>query len=275
MRRQTLVVAILAVTTAGCAVSERTQPSGNVAETSANQQHVAVADDDMTPASDDPEETFADDEFDLLEDELDEQAVEIADPLESLNRAMYRVNDKLYLLVLEPGGRTYNRVTPELVRLGIRNFFSNVTTPVRLANCLLQGKGSAAGMEFQRFVVNTMTGVLGFADPARSSLGPPPDKEDLGQTLAVHGFGEGFYVVWPFFGPSTARDSVGMLTDLLLHPTWYVEPWQASFGASAVEYTNESSFHVGEYETFKSAALEPYVAMREAYIQYRDRQIQE
>lgn len=275
MKRQICVIVILTVTTVGCAVSERAESPGHLAETPADRQNAVVAQDNMTPDANGVDDAFADKEFDLLEEELAEQAVRVADPLESWNRAMYQLNDGLYLRILEPGGRMYKRVTPEVARLGVRNFFNNLTTPIRFANCLLQGKGKAASLEFQRFVINTMGGLAGFADPARSCLGPPPAEEDLGQTLAVYGLGDGFYVVWPFFGPSTARDSAGLLGDLLLHPTWHVEPWEASLGISAVEVANERSFHVGEYEAFKSAALEPYVAMRQAYIQYRHKQIQE
>jgi phospholipid-binding lipoprotein MlaA len=86
---------------------------------------------------------------------------------------------------------------------------------------------------------------------------------------------DGFYIVWPLFGPSNVRDSLGMAGDMFLNPVRYVEPWETSAGISAVRVTNEGSFHIGEYEDFKSAALEPYVAMREAYIQYRNKKIQE
>jgi phospholipid-binding lipoprotein MlaA len=240
-----------------------------------DQQHAVVAEDDMMLDANDVDEAFADDEFDPFEIELDKQVAKVADPLEPINRVTHQFNDGLYLRLLEPGGRTYNRVTPRTVRMGIRNFFRNVTTPIRLANCLLQGKGKAAGMEFQRFVVNTMTGIVGFADTAREGLGPPPDEEDLGQTLAVYGFGNGFYIVLPFFGPSTLRDSAGAIGDQFANPTRYARPWQVSYGASVVRVANERSFHVGEYEAFKSAAFEPYIAMRDAYVQYRNRKVQE
>jgi len=275
---QAWATVVLAVTIAGCAVSERTPSSDYVAEASTNRQHVLVAANPpqrMTLASDDPAAAPADDDFDLLEEELAEQTVEVADPLEPWNRMMYYVNDALYFWVLKPVAQVYKDITPEPARIGIRNFFHNLTTPVRFVNCLLQGKGDSAGTELHRFAVNTTAGVLGFGDPARSELGLEPAKEDLGQTLAIYGLGNGFYIVWPLFGPSTVRDSVGMVGDQFLNPTRYVKPTEVSIGISAVKITNENSFHIGEYEALKSAAIEPYVAMREAYIQYRDRQIQE
>ena len=213
--------------------------------------------------------------FDEFEKELSQNQVTVPDPLESLNRAMYGVNDVLYFWVVKPVSHLYKGVVPKPVRIGIGNFFYNVTTPARFVNCLLQDKYPAAGRELHRFVVNTTVGVLGFGDPAHDRWGLEPAEEDLGQTLAVYGFGDGCYVVWPLLGPSTLRDSVGMVGDQFLNPVRYVEPAEASIGISAASAINKSSFHIGEYEAFKSAAVEPYVAMREAYLQYRSKQIKE
>jgi len=106
-------------------------------------------------------------------------------------------------------------------------------------------------------------------------LGPSIERvdEDLGQTLAVYGLGDGCYLVWPLYGPSTLRDSVGTLGDQCLNPVRYVEPEEASIGVSAVSVVNQRSFHQGEYETLKSASVDPYIAMRTAYVQYRRKQI--
>jgi phospholipid-binding lipoprotein MlaA len=211
--------------------------------------------------------------FDEFEEEFSQRQVTISDPLEPSNRVMYGVNDVLYFWVAKPVTHVYEGVVPRPVRIGIGNFFYNLTTPARFVNCLLQGKCSAAERELHRFVVNTTAGVLGFGDPAHDRWGLEPAEEDLGQTLAVYGFGDGFYVVWPLLGPSTLRDSVGMVGDQFLNPVRYVEPAEASIGISAVSATNKGSFHIGEYEAFKSAAVDPYVAMRGAYIQYRKKQI--
>ncbi len=258
MKLQAWSIVVLAIITAGCAVSEK-KPSSNYG----------------TLASNNPAELTADDDFEFLEDELDEQIVELADPLEPLNRLMYNVNDTLYFWVAKPCAQTYKAVVPKPARTGVRNFFHNLTTPVRYVNCLLQGKGDSADTELRRFLVNTTVGVLGFGDPARDQYGLEPAEEDLGQTLAIHGLDNGFYIVWPLLGPSTVRDSAGMMGDMFLNPVRYVKPWKTSAGISAARVTNEGSFHIGEYEDFKSAALEPYVAMREAYIQYRNKQIEE
>ncbi len=275
MKRAVWAIIVLAVTTGGCAVSENTPSSNYVAEASTVQQHVLTASNDAMPDSDNVAEPSADDDFDLLEEEFAEQMVEVADPLEPLNRIMFSVNDKIHLWVLKPVAKAYKGVVPEPARIGIRNFFSNLSTPARFVNCLLQGKGAAAGTELHRFAVNTTVGVLGFGDPALSEFGLEPAGEDLGQTLAVYGLGNGFYIVWPFMGPSTVRDSVGMAGDQFLNPTRYVEVLEISIGISTVRGLNASSFYIDTYETLKSEALEPYVAMRQSYIQRRNKQIEE
>jgi phospholipid-binding lipoprotein MlaA len=259
---------VLAFMSAGCMVSNHTSSM----QTSSDRQHVIAASDNPAPADDFSE---IDDEFGLLEEELTEEMIVVADPLEPVNRVMFAVNDKLYFWVVKPVAKAYKGVIPESARLGIRNFFKNVSTPARLVNCLLQGKNDAANTELRRFAINTTVGILGFGDPALDKYGLKPVKEDLGQTLAVYGLGDGFYIVWPFFGPSTARDSIGMAGDQFLNPLRYVDPREVSIGVSVVKFTNASSFQIGTYEDFKAQALEPYVAMREFYIQYRHKQIQE
>jgi len=251
-----LAIVVLAVMTTGCAVSESSkldEPKGILDGLDENQ----------------------DEDFDLLEAELAEQVVKVADPLEPLNRIMFNINDRLYFWVVKPVAQVYRDVTPEPARFGIRNFFNNLTTPIRLVNCLLQGKGDSANIELRRFVVNTTEGVLGFGDPARDRLGLEPVEEDLGQTLAVHGIGDGFYIVLPLLGPSTLRDAAGRAGDLFLNPVAYVEPWEASVAITGGKMTNENSFRIGDYEDFKAAAPEPYVAMREIYMQHRSKQIKE
>ncbi len=263
-----VVLAALAITTAGCAVSGKTRNSNLTAMPSENKNNIADANEEATKPT-------TEDDFDLLEEELAERMVEVADPLEGLNRIMYGVNDILYFWVVKPIAQVYKDVAPEPVRIGIRNFFHNLTTPIRFVNCHLQGKVDSADRELKRFLINTTSGILGFGDPARDKMGLEPVEEDLGQTLAVHGFGNGFYIVLPFLGPSTLRDSLGLVGDQFLNPVRYVEPWKLSIGISGTNAANESSFYIGEYEAFKSAAVDPYVAMRQAYIQHRNKQIKE
>jgi phospholipid-binding lipoprotein MlaA len=249
-----LLSSVLAGMISGCATSAKSAPSVNVTSNSAK--------------------TSSDRDFDLLEKEYAEQMVEVPDPLEPFNRVMFNINDTLYFWVVKPGAEIYAGIVPEPARIGISNFFSNLTTPVRLVNCLLQGKGDGAGIELRRFAINTTCGILGFGDPALDQYGLEPVEEDLGQTLAVYGFGDGFYLVLPLLGPSNARDSIGRLGDWFLNPVSYVEPEEVSYGITAVKFTNNSSLTLGEYESFKSSTIEPYIAMRRSYAQYRTKEIQ-
>jgi phospholipid-binding lipoprotein MlaA len=253
-----LIFVVLAGMVSGCASSAKNAPSMQTAN-----------------FTNDSAEEFENNDFALLEEEYAEQMVEVPDPLEPFNRVMFNVNDALYFWVVKPGCEIYAGVIPEPARIGIYNFFSNLTTPARLINCLLQGKGEGAETELRRFAINTTCGILGFGDPALDEYGLEPVYEDLGQTLAVYGFGDGFYLVLPFLGPSNARDSVGRLGDWLLNPVSYVEPTEAAYGITAVRFTNSSSLRLGEYESFKSMTVEPYIAMRRTYAQYRTKQIQE
>lgn len=217
----------------------------------------------------------ADQAFDEFEQELAGKQVVISDPLESWNRTMFGVNDRFYFWVAKPVVEGYEKTVPRPARIGIDNFFQNLTTPVRFVNCLAQGKGPAAGRELRRFGINTTVGFLGVGDPALDKWHLEPAKEDLGQTLAVHGLSDGLYIVWPLLGPSTLRDSAGTVGDRFLNPVSYVEPVEVAVGISAANAVNDSSFHVGEYEAFKEASVDPYIAMRTAYIQYRQNQIRD
>jgi phospholipid-binding lipoprotein MlaA len=254
MKSHTLILIVLALMLSGCASSEKNSSSTYSA-----------------PDSEEEVFEFDDEDFDLLEDELEKQAIEIADPLEGLNRVMYAFNDVFYVYV----GGAYKAVVPEPARIGIRNFFYNISTPVRFVNCLLQGKGNDAGKELDRFVINTTIGVLGIGDPARYRYDLELKDEDLGQTLAVYGVGNGFYLVLPLAGPSTLRDTGGKVGDLFLRPFFYLDSTCVKAAIYSVRQTNLSSFYIDDYEALKASAIDPYIAMREAYIQYRQKKVQE
>lgn len=210
-----------------------------------------------------------DEDFGLIEEELAEKRAEVADPLEGLNRVMFGFNDIFYFWIMKPAAQTWKAVVPAPGRIGISNFFSNLSTPIRLANCLLQGKNEASGRELNRFLINTTVGVLGIGDPALDKYGIKMADEDLGQTLAVYGLGDGFYLVLPLLGPSTLRDAAGTFGDGFLNPVFYVKPTEVAIGITAGRITNEFTFHIGEYESFKAASIDAYIALRSSYIQYR------
>ena len=197
-----------------------------------------------------------------------------ADPLEGLKRIFFAFNDKVYFVVLRPLARLYGAVVPHDLRVALRNVLANLATPVRVVNNLLQGKPDAAGVEVTRFLYNTTVGVGGLADAAATDFGLVAQDEDLGQTLGRYGMGPGWYFCWPFLGPSNLRDSLGLVGDLFLHPLNYFELATVAAVRSG-EMVNKTSLSLGEYESFKEAALDPYVAMREAYADYRQAKIED
>ncbi len=221
-------------------------------------------------------------EEDLWEDEEalfdEEEELTIADPLFYFNKGIWHFNDFLYLYLGEPAARGYNAVVPETARSGIRNFFSNLYTPVRLVSCLLQAKWEEAGTETGRFLINSTFGVLGFADLAKEEewTGWEIAHEDMGQVFGAWGIGHGFYLVLPIVGPSSARDGVGRIGNSFLDPlTWLdIHFWEYAALWSFREF-NAYSFHEGEYTKFREMSLDPYTAMRDAYIQFRARQVAE
>lgn len=209
-----------------------------------------------------------------IDDELDDydttDAYLVPDPLEGWNRMWFGFNDFVLLRIGKPVYRGYEAVTPHELRSGVRNFFHNLLFPVRFVNNLLQGKFSAAGVEMGRFIVNTTVGMGGLIDVAKKDKPVvETDNEDLGQTLGVWGFGEGFYIVWPFFGPSTLRDSVGFTGDYFLDPTWFAITFEESLAANSYKQLNDLGPTVDAYEGLKSGSVEPYSAVRNAYIQLR------
>jgi len=205
----------------------------------------------------------------------EEKTATIADPLEPFNRAMFHFNDKLYFWVLKPVAQGYNKVVPEAPRVGVKNFFSNLRFPIRFLSCLFQADFSCMGAELGRFAVNTIWGVGGLLDPASSKQLDIPKKEaDLGQTLGVYGLGQGFYIVWPILGPYSARDSIGIVGDYFLYPVSYINPWYDWLGVRAYEEVNDTSLRIGDYESLKEAAIDPYVALRDAYVQYRQKMVE-
>ncbi len=221
--------------------------------------------------------TEEEDEYDDEDEYADEEDVElISDPLIGLNTAFYHFNDKMYFWVLKPVSRGYGFVIPEELRLAIRNMFYNVRFPVRFINCLLQGKGRKASYEFGQFFINTTVGFLGMQNVAANYPKLQPSAEDLGQTFAVWGMGNGPFLMLPFFGPSSVRDGAGRLGDTFLDPLWwYFDDIWLSLGIRAGETVNDVSLRIGEYEALKEAAIDPYVMLRNAYVQNRNKLIAE
>jgi phospholipid-binding lipoprotein MlaA len=216
-----------------------------------------------------------DDDFDFIEEETKAPPIPIRDPLSPWNRMMFKFNDKLYFWVLKPVARGYGAVLPHMVRTGIKNFFYNLKAPIRVTSCVLQGKGEKAMAEISRFVVNSTAGGLCFADVAKKYPRLNTSPEDLGQTFGRYGIGNGIYLVWPFLGPSTLRDTLGFAGDQLLNPVPYFVSAEENLEITALETINQTSLTIGNYESLKNAAIQPYEAFRNAYIQYRQNLVSE
>lgn len=216
---------------------------------------------------DDLDELFLEDYDNIEEPQL------IADPLYYFNYTMYALNDILYFAAIKPLASAYKAITPNLVRKGMKNFFHNLVFPVRFVNNVLQGKIKKAGTEFDIFLVNSTFGVLGFGQVAQNKFNLRTSDEDLGQSLGYYSIGNGCYLMLPVLGPSTIRDALGRVGDSFLTPIDYLEPWELSWGLKAYDRINDTSFHIGDYEALKKAALDPYAAIRDAYIQHRQEKI--
>ncbi|MBF0108490.1 MAG: VacJ family lipoprotein [Magnetococcales bacterium] len=211
------------------------------------------------------------DSMDTVDDmEFQESQETISDPLEPFNRAMFVINDMVYTVVIKPLAHVYAAVAPEVVRAAVRNFFHNLAMPTHFVNALLQRKSDVAGRELFRFLINSTVGVLGFHDAADQMFQLKSGDEDTGQTLGTYGIGDGVYINWPLIGPSNLRDTVGLAGDAFLNPLGYVpsEIWVRG-GIQGYRHLNETSLRLGEYEDLKKAALDPYVAVRDAYLQTR------
>lgn len=220
------------------------------------------------------EDEFSDDE-DLFADEG--VAIEVSDPLQGFNRAMFWFNDKLYFWLIKPVARVY-RIVPEGARISVANFFHNVATPIRLVNAALQGDPNGAMTEFSRFFINTTVGIGGLFDPAKKHAQLDRVDTDFGLTLGKWGFGSGAYLVLPIYGPSSVRDGVGRFADGFLDP-WYWYLWNRDkklefVAVKAFEKVNFFSLDKDTYEGIKRDTLDPYLFIRDAYMQHRQAKIQ-
>ncbi len=203
----------------------------------------------------------------------------VKDPIRKYNRAIFGFNDKLYFYVMKPAYKGYNKVVPEKARVSVRKFFLNIRTPIRFFNCLFQGKFKGAGTELARLVINTTVGLGGLFDPAKSQFHLEKQDEDFGQTLGKYGMGSNYFIEWPFLGPSNVRDTIGFVGDVALDPltllAFFVSPF-ASTGAKGYDTFNEVSIDKGEtYENIVEPAIDPYIALQDAYTQNRIKKIRE
>ncbi|WP_425409554.1 MlaA family lipoprotein [Hyphococcus sp.] len=198
-----------------------------------------------------------------------------ADPWEGFNRKMFAINDTFDRTLMVPAAKTYRAVTHKKQRKGIRNFIANLRTPVILVNDILQGEFGRAGETAGRFVINSTIGFGGMGDPAER-LGIAQHSEDFGQTLAVWGVGSGPYVVLPFFGPSTVRDSFGSAFDAAADPAIWVRTPPAKYfrySRTGVGLLSAREPLIEPLNDIQSDSLDFYASIRSFYLQSRMREI--
>jgi phospholipid-binding lipoprotein MlaA len=191
------------------------------------------------------------------------------DPLEPVNRVMYKVNEVGDKYLLRPVAVGYTRALPPPIRSGIHNVFSNLLYPVTIANDFLQGKFRQVGHDGARFLLNSTVGLAGLFDPA-TRVGLPEHDEDLDQTLAVWGVGEGPYLVIPIFGPRTLRHLVGDAADAPLTPFLNFTDGDVKVKLASwlvYQVDGRSRFLDADQQIYE--AFDPYIFVRDAYLQNR------
>ena len=191
-----------------------------------------------------------------------------ADPLESMNRSIFSFNEGLDNAVLKPVATAYQTVTPRVARQGVTNFFDNLGDAWSFVNNVLQGQGEGAYNSMVRFSVNTVFGIGGLFDVA-SEAGIQRAKQDFGQTLGRWGVPTGPYLVLPFFGPSTVRDTAGMVVDAYGYPANSVDDvrWRNSLYGLRVVNRRADLLKAGDM--LDSVALDKYSLMRDVYLRSR------
>ena len=210
--------------------------------------------------------------------------VEINDPIEPFNRAVFAFNRGVDTVLLTPLGIFYRDIVPPIMQKGVGNVLKNMRTPIVLINDLLQGNPDRAGTTFARFIVNTTVGLGGLMDTA-AKFGLEYHDEDFGQTLAVWGTGEGPFLMLPLLGPSNPRDAVGRAVDSLVFDPFgflFALVFADSTVVQAISYTRTGltlvearAVTLDPLDELERSSLDFYAAIRSAYRQNRDFQIQQ
>ena len=201
---------------------------------------------------------------------------------EKTSRAIFKFNMGFDSVILEPIAKGYNKL-PEPIKNGTSNFTSNIATLLSIPNHILQGDVRGAGDATASFLINTTIGIVGLANPAEK-LGLNAQKEDVGQTLGAYGIGPGCYFVLPILGPTTARDSIGMIADSFVDPfahiTWRekelfgISGSQVDYltvkGTTAVDFRadNETNF-----DSLEKNSIDLYASFKSLYLQNRENKI--
>ena len=201
---------------------------------------------------------------------------------EGTSRAIFKFNMALDNAIIEPIAKGYNKL-PEPIKNGTSNFTSNIATLLSIPNHLAQGNMKGAGDATASFLINTTIGIIGLANPAEK-LGLKAQKEDVGQTLGTYGMGPGCYFVLPVLGPTTVRDSVGMVADTFVDPfahvTWREKElfgtsgnqldYLSVKGATAVDFRADNEVN---FDSLEKNSIDLYASYKSLYLQNRENKI--
>ena len=201
---------------------------------------------------------------------------------EGVSRAMFSFNMAFDDIILEPIAKGYNKL-PKPIKDGTGNFTSNIATLLSIPNNLLQGNIKQLGHSTGSFIVNTSIGILGFFNPAEK-IGLKPYKEDVGQTLGSYGVGPGCYFVLPILGPTTARDSVGLIADSFIDPFAHVTLREKELfnvsgneldfyslkGIGAVDFRSDN---ITNFDSLEKNSIDLYSSLKSVYLQDRERKV--
>ncbi|MBZ0125025.1 MAG: VacJ family lipoprotein [Rhodocyclaceae bacterium] len=190
------------------------------------------------------------------------------DPIEGFNRAMFGFNEGLDKVIIKPVATGYEAVLPDPIQTGVANFFSNIADLMIGVNNLLQGKPAQAASDAGRVLVNTTMGFLGIIDVA-SSMGMEKHEEDVGQTFGRWGMDDGAYVVLPFFGSRTVRDTFGLAFDVYTDPVAHVDHIPTRNVLLTTRLISDRAEFLKADKVIEEAALDKYSYVRDAYLQRR------
>ena len=201
---------------------------------------------------------------------------------ERTSRAIFKMNMALDEAIIEPIAKGYNKL-PKPIKTGTSNFTSNISTLLSIPNNVLQGNFKQLGHSIGSFAINTSIGIFGFLNPAEK-IGLKPHKEDVGQTLGAYGFGPGCYFVLPVLGPTTFRDSIGMIADTFIDPFAHITIREKELlGASgnsldyySVKGTGAVDFRASNdknFENLEKNSIDLYSSLKSIYLQDRENKI--
>lgn len=207
----------------------------------------------------------------------DYAVTQVADPFERFNRTIYKFNGTTYHFVFQPVSRVYTTVVPTKARKGLGSFFENLAFPLRFVSSLLQGKIDRSAAETAKFLLNSTIGLGGFIKVSDNVPELRVPDEDLGQTFGAWGIKQGPYIVIPILGPSSVRDAVGRIGAYPLNPLrWEFADsldWRVRDGLPVLEIVNGMPETLENLDRVTRSAVDPYVAVRNGYMQYREAEV--